>query len=89
MGVIAGKRHFEGPPEAEASSKSLGSAVSHGSVSVSDPSDVSGTRCIPSSPMMAGLLQSNGIPGNRLQRLVRIPSATDYSVWSDSVGDEK
>ena len=50
MGVIAGKRHFEGPPEAEASSKSLGSAVSHGSVSVSEPSDVSGTRCIPSSP---------------------------------------
>ena len=70
MGVIAGKRHFEGPPEVEASSKSLGSAVSHGSVSVSDPSDVSGTRCIPSSPMVAGLLQTKGVP------------ATDYSVWS-------
>ena len=89
MGVIAGKRHFEGPPEAEASSKPLGSAVSHGSVSVSDPSDVSRTLCIPSSPMMAGLLLWSEIPGNRLQRLVRIPSATDYSVWSDSMGDEK
>ena len=84
MGVIAGKRQFGGPPGAY-----LGSAVSHGSVSVSDPSDVSGTLCIPSSPMMAGLLLWSKIPGNRLQRLVRIPSATDYSVWSDSMGDEK
>ena len=70
MGVIAGKCHCEGPPEAEASSRSLGSAVSHGSVSVSDPSEVSGTRCIPSSPMVAGLLQTKGV------------QATDYSVWS-------